>query len=281
MDWKSQRKIDAHIHVLPDEVHEANPDDDSEFAYAKGLIHLALMDEYNIDKSIIMTFNDPFLMSMDFTVSKVHENLRDICLASNGRYFAFADIDTRNSVEVSCQELRKALAMDCFKGIKIHPNNSGMNIDDEYNDLIFLLAEELDVPIAIHSYPSSDKKFDQNDYCTPFRIARIMQRHPKVKVLICHMGGFQWRDCLELDACLDISAVLPDLVQEYGLKETNKILRKFDINKLFLATDWPCSRSLEPYDVYPQYINILNEMDFSEFEKARIAYSNIAEFLGI
>lgn len=26
IDWKKLNKIDAHIHILPDAVHEANPD---------------------------------------------------------------------------------------------------------------------------------------------------------------------------------------------------------------------------------------------------------------
>lgn len=33
-DWKTLRKIDAHIHILPDAVHKANPDADDVWVYA-------------------------------------------------------------------------------------------------------------------------------------------------------------------------------------------------------------------------------------------------------
>ena len=33
-DWKNVKKIDAHIHIIPDVVHEANPDAEDEWVYA-------------------------------------------------------------------------------------------------------------------------------------------------------------------------------------------------------------------------------------------------------
>ena len=33
-DWKKLKKIDAHIHIIPDEVHRANPDAEDVWVYA-------------------------------------------------------------------------------------------------------------------------------------------------------------------------------------------------------------------------------------------------------
>ena len=35
VDWKTLKKIDAHIHILPDDVHRANPDSEDVWVYAK------------------------------------------------------------------------------------------------------------------------------------------------------------------------------------------------------------------------------------------------------
>ena len=35
MKWRDIPKIDAHMHIIPDEVHAANPDSDDEFFFAK------------------------------------------------------------------------------------------------------------------------------------------------------------------------------------------------------------------------------------------------------
>ncbi|MBR4461695.1 MAG: amidohydrolase family protein [Erysipelotrichaceae bacterium] len=279
--WKDIKKIDAHIHLLPEEVHQANPDSDDEFSYAVQGRHIDLMDRYNIEKSILMTFNDPYLMSIDFTLDAVHKNIIGMCEKYPGRYYAFADLDPGISPEENCSKLNELFPNEWFKGIKIHPNNTGINIDDEYNDPIFDLAEELGVPIAIHSYPSSDKKHDPADFCSPKRISNIMNRHRNVKVVICHMGGFQWEDCLDMDAYFDLSCILPDYVKEYGTEQTRKLLHRFDMDRIFFATDWPCSRSLDPGEIYERYFDLLDDLRLSECEINKIAIQNIKDFLGL
>ncbi|MBQ6559724.1 MAG: amidohydrolase family protein [Erysipelotrichaceae bacterium] len=277
--WKDISKIDAHIHLLPDEVHQANPDSDDEFSYAIQDRHIEMMNHYNIKKSVIMTFNDPYLMSMDFTLDAVHRNIIGMCERYPGRYYAFADIDPGSSPEENCDKLRELFPNNWFKGIKIHPNNTGINIDDEYNDPVFDLAESLDLPIAIHSYPSSDKKHDPTDFCSPKRITNIMNRHSNVKVIICHMGGFQWEDCLGIDAYLDLSCILPDYVKEYGIDKTREIIKSFDIDRLFFATDWPCSRSLDPNEIYERYFELLDALQLTDEEVSKLAYHNIEKLL--
>ena len=278
MSWREIPKIDAHIHIVPDEVHKANPTSDDEFSYASAARFKALMDEYNIASAVIMPFNDPWLMSMDFTVDAVHRNLSEICKADS-RFFCFADVDVRNTPKMTCDSIRKAFAGGSFRGIKLHPNNSGMDIDDEYNDAIAECALELDCPIAVHSYPSSEG--DRQDSCSPARIQRWMKRHPGSKVIVCHLGGFQWEDAIKLDAFFDISAILPDHAARYGLQKTNEILRQIGIDRLLFGTDWPCSRSVEPSAVMERYMTILDRMDFGLEEMHRIAHKNAEAFLGI
>lgn len=281
MDWRQLRKIDAHVHLLPEEVHRANAGVENEFSAATAEGHTEWMERFQVEKAILMPFNDPSLLSAGSTVAAVHENLRQLCERYPGKYIAFADIDVRNPPKESCAEIRRAFQSSCFRGIKIHPGNTELNLDDVYNDYIFDLAEELNVPVAIHSYPSSQRKYDSGDPCAPAQISNLMRRHPGVQAIVCHLGGFQWRDCVGLDAYFDLSSILPNFVKEYGLKEANRILRRFDVNRLLFATDWPCSRSLEPNAILEQYCALLNALDFSEEEAKQIAYRNIASLLAL
>ena len=77
-NWRSLKKIDAHVHILPDAVHAAN--DGCEDAWLRTDLHqyTGMMDALHIEKAVIMPLNDPWLMSMEFTVDAVHRNLRDI-----------------------------------------------------------------------------------------------------------------------------------------------------------------------------------------------------------
>ena len=262
MNWKSLPKIDAHVHILPREVLDANPDSDDEFSRARMEEHLRLMERYNIRQSLIMTFNDPFLMSMGFTVRDVHRNLREMCTEHAGRYAAFADIDVRNSAEKSVSEIAAALESPVFKGVKVHATNTGIPIDDEYYDAIYVYCEKRDIPVAFHCYPGSDKA----DVCAPGRIRSVLQRHPDLQVIVCHLGGPQWEDAVDLPAMFDISAVLPDYVEQYGINKTNKILRAFGTDRLFFATDWPCSRSIQTNDFAEDrlYSRSIQTNDFAE-----------------
>lgn len=51
---------------------------------------------------------------------------------------------------------------------------------------------------------------------------------------------------LLLICIIDISAILPDYVREYGIQKTNEILRQFGPARLIFATDYPDSRILQP-----------------------------------
>lgn len=279
LNWKSIQKVDAHVHLLPDEVHKANPEADGELTYAIQDEHVTIMDTFNIEKSIIMPFNDPFLMSQQFSLEAVHKNIVALCEKYPGRYYAFADIDPRLSPQENAHQIKKLFPSQWFKGIKIHPNNTGIHIDDTYNDPIFALASELNIPIAIHSYPKSYVDIKKDDYCSPTRIAHILNRHKNVKAIICHLSGFQWEDCIGMDAYFDISAILPDYVKAWGIEKTKKIIRQFDIHRLLFATDFPCSRTLHAPDIYLSYFNILDDMNFSKDEILKIAYQNIHTIL--
>ena len=275
VDWRTIKKIDAHIHILPDDVHEANPDSEDAWVRAADLHkYCGMMDILGIEKAIIMPFNDPWLMSMEFTIDAVHKNLYDMKQRYPGKFYAFADVDTRNAPDESVDAIRKAIVEYGLDGIKIHPNNTGVDLDSEYNQPIFAFAQEYRIPVAIHSYPNSE-----SDRSAAYRIINILEQYPELTVIVSHMGAYQWEQLLDTRAYVDISAILPDYVRTYGIEKTNKILRKFGADRLIFATDYPDSRILEPDDIYDSYFDILNQMDFTEEEAEIIAYNNISQIL--
>ena len=155
-NWKTLKKIDAHIHILPDAVHTANPDADDVWMYADLRQYVQIMRENHIEQAVIMPFNDPFLMSMEFTVHAVRRNLAEMKRRYPGRFYAFADIDVRNSQTETVDALFRAIDDHALDGIKLHPNNSGLALDSDYNCAIFTFAQERRIPVAVHSYPNAE-----------------------------------------------------------------------------------------------------------------------------
>ena len=274
-NWRSLKKIDAYVHILPDAVHAAN--DGCEDAWLRTDLHqyTGMMDALHIEKAVIMPLNDPWLMSMEFTVDAVHRNLRDMKHAYPGRFYAFADIDTRNTSAQSVDAILQAVDSCGLDGIKIHPNNTGVALDDEYNDPIFALAQQRKIPVAIHSYPNTE-----DDLSAAARIVKTAERFPGLHLIVSHMGAFQWETLLPLECSVDMSAILPDYVRTYGIAKTNEILRSFGVDRLLFASDYPDNRHLPPEEIYDSYFSILDQMDFTEDEAKRIAYQNVINILG-
>ena len=276
VDWRTLKKIDAHIHILPDAVHEANPDSDDVWVYADLHKYCQTMDVLNIDRAVIMPLNDPWLMSMEFTISAVHKNLYEMKQRYPGKFYAFADIDPRNPPAVSVEAICQAIDEYALDGIKLHPNNTGIALDAEYNQAIFIFAQEHNVPVAIHSYPNS-----ADDPGAAMRIVKMLEQYPKLTVIISHMGAYQWEALLPTHAYMDISAILPDYVRTYGIKKTNELMRKFGADRLIFASDYPDNRFLQPEEIYGSYFDILNQMDFTQTEAEMIACGNIKKILSI
>lgn len=249
-NWRTLKKIDAHIHILPDTVHTANPDADDVWMYADLRQYVQIMRENHIERAVIMPFNDPFLMSMEFTAGAVHRNLAEMKRRYPGRFYAFADIDVRNSRAETVDALCRAIDDHALDGIKLHPNNSGLALDSDYNCAIFAFAQERRIPVAVHSYPNAE-----DDLSAAKRIVKTAERYPDLKLIVSHMGAFQWERLLPLACYVDLSAILPDYVRRYGVEGTNALLRKFGPKRLLFATDFPASRSLRPEEIYTVYCN--------------------------
>ena len=79
---------------------------------------------------------------------------------------------------------------------------------------------------------------------------------------MAHADGFQCEELIGLGLCFNISAVLTDWADQYGIEKTNYILRQLDVNRLVSATDSPDSRKLTPHKTYDRYFEILGKMDF-------------------
>lgn len=274
VDWRTIKKIDAHIHILPDCVHQANPESEDAWLHSDIDKYCEMMDKFGVEQAVIMPLNDPWLMSMEFTIHAVHKNLYEMKQRHPGIFYAFADIDVRNTPAESVEAIQKAIEEYGLDGIKIHPNNTGIDIDSSYNHPIFAYAQEHKIPVAIHSYPNIE-----DDCSAAYRIGNILKQYQDLTLIVSHMGAYQWEQLLSTRVYVDISAILPDYVRTYGIAKTNLILRKFGADRLIFATDFPDNRSLQPDEIYDSYFEILNQMDFTSEEAEKIAHSNILKIL--
>ncbi len=89
---------------------------------------------------------------------------------------------TENPFEVLSDLKNKGI-----KGIKLHPDYVGVEVDDAAFAPALEAASELGIPVVIHAGydPVSPNKM----HATPTMIARVLERYPKLRLVVAHLGG--------------------------------------------------------------------------------------------
>lgn len=196
VNWKDIPKIDAHIHLMPEDVIQANSGLGYVFIdYGSVDDYKKIMEQYNIEMAFVMPFNDPYMLSMDFKVETVHSNMLAMVQKMPSKLRCFADVDIRKNINETINELDKVITRDEFIGIKLHPSNAGYPIDGCYYEKIIEYASKRDTLVEIHSYP---KEHLQDDVCSPSRIKNVLKKYPNAKFSIAHLVDFKWKTCMVL-----------------------------------------------------------------------------------
>lgn len=273
MDWKSLHKIDAHVHILPEEKRQGfvqYQGEESTWAKAELSRYIGLMDEYNVVTAILQPTND---FHMYYTARETNEYLAEIVHRYPNRFVAFADLNANGAyvLDEAPYELEYAVKELGLHGLKIHPSNLCMDPDDLRFIPVLRKAAELNIPVMYHSNPCMTG-FHEN--CAPDKINRMIKVFPDIQFITAHMGGMKYLDAWSGCTWVDISFVLPEFVEFFGVEQTRRILRMFGAERLIFGTDYPTRD-------YELYCSLLDQMDFSAEERQKIAYSNISSILGL
>lgn len=277
MDWKKIRKLDAHVHILPEETLVwKRQEDPGCWGMAEEARFLRLMEENNVEKAVLVPINDAGTYFAD--PDRTNAWMGELVKKHPDKFIAFADVVNAGGYfhEMAPYWLERAVEEFGLKGLKLHPSNLGMDIDSLDMVPVIRKAADLGIPVMVHSYPYGRQKFD---CCEPARIHKLAKVFPDVTFVISHMGGYRWMDALGGNEYVDISTFLPELVSLYGIEQANRILRGFGPDRLVFATDWPQVYLCETEKIYGTYCDILNQMDFTEEECEKIAYGNMAGVL--
>lgn len=188
---------------------------------------------------------------------------------------------------VPLDELRKDFAGDGFKVMgEIGLQYEGLSPSDPSVDQYFALAEELDVPVAIHMGTGGSGRANigmskfRGSKGDPLLLEDLLARHPKLRVQVMHAGYPMIDNMLTLlQANSHVYVDVAGLIWSYPLKEVNRYIERlvdagFE-DRVMFGTDqliWP---KLMAYS-----ISIIQNADYLTPEQKRdILYNNAARFL--
>lgn len=188
---------------------------------------------------------------------------------------------------VSLDELRKHFTTGGFKVMgEIGLQYEGLSPSDLSVDPYFALAEQLDIPVAIHMGTGGSGRANvarptfRGSKGDPLLLEELLARHPKLRVQVMHAGYPMIDNMLTLlQANSHVYVDVAGLIWSYPLKEVNRYIERlvdagFEDRVLF-GTDqlvWP---KLMAYS-----ISIIQNASYLTPEQKRdILYNNAARFL--
>ena len=158
-------------------------------------------------------------------------------------------------------------------GIKLHPMYQEFCLDDPAIDPIYEAAAEHGLIVAAHcgqdiGYPPDD------DRAAPKRAARVIDRHPTLKLLCTHMGGWKsWDEVNEhligRNVYLETSFSLAHMDPE----RVTSMITRHGPERVMLGSDWPWASQADE-------IRRLTELGLDDATTQAVLWKNAARLLG-
>ncbi|WP_058185751.1 amidohydrolase family protein [Terracidiphilus gabretensis] len=200
---------------------------------------------------------------------------------------SFDKDDGSDSKRVDIDELRKDFTTGGFKVMgEIGLQYEGISPSDPSVDKYFALAEELDIPIAIHMGTGGSGRANvttpkfRGSMGNPLLLEELLARHPKLRVQVMHAGYPMIDNMLTLlGANSHVYVDVAGLIWSYPPKEVNRYIERlvdagFE-DRVMFGTDqmqWP---RLMAYS-----ISFIQNADYlTPPQKRDILYNNAARFL--
>jgi predicted TIM-barrel fold metal-dependent hydrolase len=188
---------------------------------------------------------------------------------------------------VPLDELRKDFTTGGMKVMgEIGLQYEGISPSDPSVDQYFALAEELDIPVAIHMGTGGSGRANitspkfRGSMGNPLLLEELLAKHPKLRVQVMHAGYPMIEEMLTLlQANSHVYVDVAGLIWSYPMKEVNRYIERlveggFE-DRVMFGTDqliWP---KLMAYS-----ISVIQNADYLTPEQKRdILYNNAARFL--
>ena len=169
----------------------------------------------------------------------------------------------------------RKIAQARFAGIKLHPMYQSFAADEPRLDPIYAAAAEAGLLVEVHcgrdiAFPPDD------DRAAPVRFRRVIERHPGLKLLCTHMGGWKMWDEVERDLLgADVFFETSFSLGEHGAdgERIANMIRRHGVERVMFGTDWPWAAQREE-------LERVKSLPLRKGELRQVLSTNAARLLG-
>lgn len=262
--------IDFHVHAFNPKIAEKAVGKLEQVSgitpFTRGLTEETIkrFDEWGVDKGVLLSIA---------TKPTQQTVINDWAAEQDGgRFISFGSIHPdAEDIESELERIKKL----GLHGIKLHPDYQGFMIDDEKMDSVYDAVEQTGLPVIFHS--GYDCVSPDLIHSTPERALKMIKKHPKLKVVLAHLGAnMMWQEVLDTLAGVDgevyfdtaFTTECPDDLMQL-------IIQKHGADRILFASDCPWDSS------YLIKEKILKLSGISESDKEKILGLNAMRLLDI
>jgi predicted TIM-barrel fold metal-dependent hydrolase len=245
--------VDDHVHVHEWSFQKGDREFEADYV-------VELMDEWGIDKSIIM--DSLAYIGLDQRTSNDHTH--DAVDAFPERLIGFANIKPPQGFAACRDEMARTIGDWGFRGIKLHPQVDRYPANDRRLVYpVIELAVRYDVPIWVHT--------GHQPNATPTQMGTLARDFPAAKLIIGHMGSHMFYDA----TCM--ARRYPNLYIDISLQGGHSFAtacEEVGASKLLYGSD-------SPYANPGSMKRIIEESPLSAQDKALILGGNAVRLLNL
>lgn len=193
-------------------------------------------------------------------VPSINRFIAESAAASAGRFIPLGTLHLDSNDLPGDFEALRALGL---RGVKLHPDIQGFDVDEPRAMAAFELCADAGLPVLVHT---GDPRFDHSN---PNRVKNVLRAFPKLKFIGAHFGGWSvWDDAVRLLA--DFPNMLVDSSSTFyavTAEKAQELVRAWTPGRILFGTDYPM------WSPQPD-IDALMRMELSEEEYERIFWKN-------
>ncbi|MCR1782182.1 amidohydrolase [Nocardioides carbamazepini] len=170
-----------------------------------------------------------------------------------------------------------ALVEDGVRIFKIHLQVGEFVADDPILDPVWGVLEDAGTPVTVHAGSGPVG----NEFTGPDSVARLLRRHPRLRLLVAHMGAPEYEDFLVLaeryeNVHLDTTMVFTDFFDQDAAYPARLLPRLADLRpKVLLGSDFPTI----PYS-YAKQLEGLARLELGDDWLRDVCWHNAVRLLG-
>ncbi len=202
---------------------------------AGGLV--GLMNDDGIDVSVVLN---------TVTNVKQTEKVNAFALSTQDAYKNLIPFCSLHPLCENPKDILSSLKEKGIKGIKLHPDYVGIEIDDERNAPLLNAASELGLPVVIHA--GYDPVSPDKMHASPDAICRTLDTYPDLILIAAHLGGVsRWDEVIEKLCGRNLYLDTAFCCERIGItvEQGKRIFEKHPHDKILFGSDAPWARPAE------------------------------------